>query len=316
MRLSEFNPKITAAKLNESAAKQFGQRLDLEKFTVEQLHDARNKLRTKVHELNSSFTPVHESEEYQKSKLFLDVLNTEINERENHPIVEFTDMEQLVLDKVSEGLIDFDAIPVELQLKVESVIDNDEDEISESLSEDWEKTLKHLKKHKKVKKPFALVNWMKKKGYKSHVKESVLREGEEEKAALIMSSKDMVDKITAWMEDTAQMQTEAMLDLVDSIRDEIGLEQSQSFEGAVKPALASIYAALEAAREQLNNGLAVLTGEGGTQQPMGELPPEEPVAPEMEEPTDEFAASAPATGGELETGRATRESFDYRLKKK
>ena len=33
-----------------------------------------------------------------------------------------------------------------------------------------------------------------------------------------MAPKDMVDRVTRWMEDTAEMQTESMLELADATR--------------------------------------------------------------------------------------------------
>jgi len=56
-----------------------------------------------------------------------------------------------------------------------------------------------------------------------------------------MASKDMVDKLTGWLEDTASMQAENMLELLDSIRDEMGSEISEKYAAIVKPALAEIY---------------------------------------------------------------------------
>jgi len=47
MNLREFT-KITAKKLNESLAQRFGAKIDIDSFTTEQLMDARNKLRTRV----------------------------------------------------------------------------------------------------------------------------------------------------------------------------------------------------------------------------------------------------------------------------
>ena len=64
-----------------------------------------------------------------------------------------------------------------------------------------------------------------------------LIEGEEDKATLVMAAKDMVDRLTGWMEDTAEMQTESMLELGDKIRDELGSEKSEEFINTVKPAL-------------------------------------------------------------------------------
>ena len=73
-----------------------------------------------------------------------------------------------------------------------------------------------------------------KKAAKDKEKKKV-KEGAEEEAQLVMAAKDMVDKVTGWMEDTASMQTETILELGDAIRDEEGPEKSESFINAVKP---------------------------------------------------------------------------------
>jgi hypothetical protein len=66
--------------LNESLAQKFGYKLNLERFTIEQLHDARNKLRTAQHqfETNESYDAVLEDNTYQKNKMFLDVINKKL----------------------------------------------------------------------------------------------------------------------------------------------------------------------------------------------------------------------------------------------
>jgi len=84
MIISEIAKKITADMLNENLAKKFGQRINLEQFTLEQLQDARNKIRTTLSqvETNESFNAVA-NENYQKSKMYLDVLNQAIKERQS-----------------------------------------------------------------------------------------------------------------------------------------------------------------------------------------------------------------------------------------
>ena len=47
MLLKEFSKKVSTESLNENLAKQFGTKIDVSKFTTEQLEDARNKIRTK-----------------------------------------------------------------------------------------------------------------------------------------------------------------------------------------------------------------------------------------------------------------------------
>jgi hypothetical protein len=284
MRITEFHKPITARALNESAEKTFGQKLNLESFSMEQLEDARNKLRTKLYQFENTegFNAVHENDSYAKNKLFLDVLNQEIVEREaSINESSFTAMEQLVLDKVEEGIIDFESLPEELQAKVRQVHEN------QSTDED------------------------------------MLAEGEEEKAEFIMSARDMADRITGWMEDTANMQAENMLKLVDAIRDELGADTAMEFESIIKPALATVYTALESSRQQLNQGVGLLTGEGGSEDMMGgdpsmdigaeEMPDDQGMTPDEldAEPTDEFGAAASAAGGDEVAGRAKRESIDY-----
>ena len=304
MNIREINKPVTAASLNESLAKRFGKKIDLEAFTLEQLEDARNKLRTTLsqYETNESFDSVHDAK-YQKNKLFLDVLN----------------------QAVIEAKPDFPDVDGDGDTK-EPISKAQKDKEEKGDSKDSDK--KGLSaKQKKL--PAGLQKAIAKKTESKHIDEgkaiidnyfTSLLEGEEDKAEIVMASKDMVDRVTGWMEDTAEMQAESMLELGDAIRDEMGQAQSETFIGTVKPGLESLYTALEATRAALTAGVAQLTGEGGGEVPMGaeeEMPGEEP-APDAEmEPTvdaeadaaaDDFAAAEPAAGGEEEAGRAKRES--------
>jgi hypothetical protein len=322
MRITEFNKQPTAKALNESAAQMFGQKLNLESFSLEQMYDARNKLRTKLSQFESTanFESVYEDETYSKNKMFLNVLNQAIDEREA-AMPRFTEMEELVLAKVEEGMIAFEDIPEELQEKAKSKAQQRfmgmvyaAKKGEKPASSEVAKVAKGMSK--KSAKDYAAT---KHKGKPEHVGESIIKEGEEEKAELIMAARDMVDRITGWMEDTANMQAESMLELIDSIRDEMGSDLAMEFESAVKPALATIYTALESSRQKLTQGVQMLTGEG--EQPMmGEEPPMDDMGGEetvdtgeidASEPSDDFGADAAATGGEEAAGRATRESVEY-----
>jgi hypothetical protein len=330
MRITEFNKQVTAKELNESVAQQFGQKLNLDSFTLEQLEDARNKLRTRVHQFESTtgFDAVHTNENYQKNRMFLDVLNRAIDER-SQSVVEFTEMEQMVLNKVVEGAIAFEELPVELQEKAQSQAQQKFMGMVYAAKKGEKPASPEVAKvaqgmSKKSAKDYAQTAH---KGLPKHVEESVLREGEEERAELIMAARDMVDRITGWMEDTANMQAEQMLKLVDSIRDEVGSDVSQEFESIMKPALATVYTALESSRQQLTSGVELLTGEGEPTDMMGA---EEPALDDMSGDTtaddalpgeggsdmsvDDFSADAAAAGGEEAAGRATRESIEYSRK--
>ncbi len=282
MKINELSKPLTAKALNESLAKSFGTKLRLNSFTLEQLENARNKLRTQLAdvETNESFETVHKSNAYQKGKLFLDTINKEIEER---------------AEWVSEG-------------------EDPETGFTKWLKDNHGKTVRELKGDEYTKMS---------KDYQASKKETV-KEGAEESAQLVMAAKDMVDRVTGWMEDTAEMQTESMLELGDSIRDELGSEMSEQFIQTVKPALENLYTVFETTREALTGGVAIITGEGGPEvMPGGEEPTDIEGEPEME-PTDdmdgdidaeapvddEFGASAPATGGEETADRAKRESVE------
>lgn len=314
MNIREINKPVTAASLNESLAKRFGKKLDLEAFTLEQLEDARNKLRTTLsqYETNESFDSVHDAK-YQKNKLFLDVLNQAVIEAE-----ELAEKGKMPMGPGPDGKKGTDDDkPAFLDQSKGDSKDKDKGDAPKGLSA----------KQKKL--PKGLQKAIAKKNESKHIDEgkaiidnyfTSLLEGEEDKAEIVMASKDMVDRVTGWMEDTAEMQAESMLELGDAIRDEMGQAQSETFIGTVKPGLESLYTALEATRAALTAGVAQLTGEGGGEVPMGaeeEMPGE--AAPDAEmEPTvdaeeadaaaDDFAAAEPAAGGEEEAGREKRES--------
>ena len=209
MKINEL--KIVSAKdLNESLAKTFGTKLRLQDFTNEQLEDARNRLRTQLSqvETNESFDTVHTSDAYQKGRMFLDVINQEIAERTK--LAEKAKPDFLDLDK--------DGDKKEPMSKAADEKGDDKDD-KKGLSA----------KQKKL--PAGLQKAIAKKNEDVEV-----TEGAEEAATLTMAAKDMVDRVTGWMEDTAEMQTESMLELGDKIRDELGSEKSEEFINTVKPA--------------------------------------------------------------------------------
>jgi hypothetical protein len=216
----------------------------------------------------------------------LDVLNAEISERSNNIVGE-----EKKPDKDGDGVPDWaDKKP-------------GEDD--------------HAKKDSKSSKGLSAKQKKLPKGLQNAIAKKKTNEGKEDEAELVMASKDMVDRVTSWMEDTAEMQTESMLELADAIRDEMGMQQSDAFVGTVKPALEAMYDVMETTRAALTQGVGMLTGEGEAPAPdMGaELPaePEGDVDAEME-PTvdadDEFAAAEAGTGGEEEAGREKRESIE------
>jgi hypothetical protein len=82
MKTTEFNSTITSAKLNESMFKKFGIKVNLDKYTREELENYRNLVRTEVNQTESTagFNDLLANEDYQKDKHMLNLLNTKIKE--------------------------------------------------------------------------------------------------------------------------------------------------------------------------------------------------------------------------------------------
>ena len=145
-------------------------------------------------------------------------------------------------------------------------------------------------------------------------KEAEVTEGVEEQSELILAAKDMMDKVTSFLEDLASMKTEGMLELADRIRDEMGAEKSDAFLQKIQPAIEQAEATLTTTRQELDNGVRILTGEEVASEPMGaddtmnmdtDL---DSLDSETDAETDEFGASDAEAGGTEPEGRETRES--------
>ena len=147
-------------------------------------------------------------------------------------------------------------------------------------------------------------------------KQQLIMESEMGKSQAILAAKDMVDSIQDMLEEVSKMQNEQMPALLDTIRDQIGMEQADAFKGAVEPLLANMVQQLGSARSTADDAARALAGEQ-VAQPMGMgtpgTPPPMPGAnlppPEMGDgsdmDTDSFAATDAAAGPNV-VGREKR----------
>ena len=149
---------------------------------------------------------------------------------------------------------------------------------------------------------------------KKQVSKMLQTEGVEEQSELILAAKDMMDKVTGYLEDLASMKTEGMLELADRIRDEMGADKSDAFLQKIQPAIEQAEATLTNTRQELDNGVRILTGEEVASEPMGaddsmnmdtDL---DSLDSEDGEDDDEFGASDAEAGGTEPEGREQRES--------
>jgi predicted RNA-binding protein Jag len=145
-------------------------------------------------------------------------------------------------------------------------------------------------------------------------KNEEVNEGVEEQSELILAAKDMMDKVTGYLEDLASMKTEGMLELADRIRDEMGADKADAFMQKIQPAIEQAEATLTTTRQELDNGVRILTGEETASEPMGaddtmnmdaDL---DSLDTDTDAGEDEFGASDAEAGGTEPEGREQRES--------
>ena len=402
-----FKINRTSKRLNESMFKTFGRKLNLETFNIEQLEDARNKLRTQIYTArsSSSFNETVENDALSQAQFMHDAIVAELSERDE-PIVDNTVQEGGNFDEqeLSDVLKAFDEQMNEIggygepdYNKIMSALDNRDIESAmeeilnaysdqdggEIRSNDYDNylddiesefkflvysnptqrvrsnnqgediqtelstnTLKsyqdkagkdivntmtsgdYMTTDKSAKKVMNRMKGSEKADNKIYKREnesieqtgdnmSNLREGEIQQASAIVTAKTMVDRVGRWIEELSGMENDTLLQLGDSIRDEIGQEQAKGFIEAVAPAIQSALENLKTTREALASGVRTLTGE---EQPANMLGGE-PAADMAAEPDamntdaelggDEFAAAEPAAGGAEEAGREMRESINH-----
>jgi hypothetical protein len=90
-----------------------------------------------------------------------------------------------------------------------------------------------------------------------------LRESEIQQAQVVLAAQDMVDRVQKMLEDTTEMQFKELPALVDSIKNEVGMDQAAQFNTDAAAALSGLVQNLQASKGQLETALGVVTGQGG-----------------------------------------------------
>jgi len=283
MNSLEFTKPLTTESLLKEFESRFNMTMDLSKFNEEELHDYANHVRTKIHEItqNTHFGQELKDNNYQKSQMMLDIINQAISERK---LAEFGgNTDNPVLNKATA--------PIKDKLAKGQPLSPDERTAASKL--------------------MAMKQMPKGTGTMMGVKEGV-----EEQSELILAAKDMMDKVTSFLEDLASMKTEGMLELADRIRDEMGAEKSDAFLQKIQPAIEQAEATLTTTRQELDNGVRILTGEEVASDPMGaddtmDMDTTDADLDDLETDdleSDEFGASDAEAGGTEPEGREQRES--------
>jgi hypothetical protein len=99
---------------------------------------------------------------------------------------------------------------------------------------------------------------------KSESRRRTIRESEVQQAQVVLAAQDMVDNIQGMIEDATEMQFKELPALVDSIRNQIGMEQAVQFQQDATAALTGLVQNLQGTKTSLEQGLGVVTGQNQT----------------------------------------------------
>ena len=121
-----------------------------------------------------------------------------------------------------------------------------------------------------------------------------LNESEVQQAQVVLAAQDMVDKMQGMLEDVTELQFKELPALVDSIKNQVGIDQATRFNTDATAALAGLVQNLQGAKAALDQALGVVTG----QAPAPDAGMASP-APGAVDPAAGMAAPAPNMGGEM-----------------
>ena len=89
----------------------------------------------------------------------------------------------------------------------------------------------------------------------------MLKESEVQQAQVVLAAQDMVDKMQAMLEDVSELQFKELPALVDSIKNQVGIDQAQQFNTDASAALSGLMQNLQQAKLQMDAALGVVTGQ-------------------------------------------------------
>jgi hypothetical protein len=139
-----------------------------------------------------------------------------------------------------------------------------------------------------------------------------LYEADLEEAEVLLAAKDLVDKLQKMVEDTASMQVEELLPLVDAMKERMGADKAEAFNSSVDSQLSSLLDMLKQTKDAVDNAVLSLSGDApmpNMDADMGEVPAMDSEDEMSDMPADDLAGVDQMSGGEEDTlGRIPKES--------
>jgi hypothetical protein len=95
----------------------------------------------------------------------------------------------------------------------------------------------------------------------THSRGRNLTESEVQQAQVVLAAQDMVDKMQGMLEDVSELQFKELPALVDSIKNQVGIDQAAQFNNDATSALSGLMQNLQGTKQQLDAALGVVTGQ-------------------------------------------------------
>ena len=114
----------------------------------------------------------------------------------------------------------------------------------------------------------------------------VREQSELQQAQVVLAAQDMIDRVQGMLEDISEMQFKDLPALADSIKNDMGVEQSTQFQSAASAAFTNLLQAVQAGKTELESAQGVLTGQA-PQVPGMEPGEDQGAAAELPEPGEE-----------------------------
>jgi hypothetical protein len=92
----------------------------------------------------------------------------------------------------------------------------------------------------------------------------MLKESEVQQAQVVLAAQDMVDKMQGMLEDVSELQFKELPALVDSIKNQVGIDQATQFNADASAALSGLLQNIQGTKQQLDAALGVVTGQPGS----------------------------------------------------
>jgi urease gamma subunit len=120
-------------------------------------------------------------------------------------------------------------------------------------------------------------------------KKRMVKEASElQQAQVVLAAQDMIDRVQGMLEDVSEMQFKDLPALVNSIKQDMGMEQANQFQSQATTALSQLLTAMQQGKTAMEGAQGTLTGQA-------------PVVPGQEPGADLGAAPVPAAGDDLDT---------------